>query len=52
MTGVKHIGFAPVFYFHEIHKSISKLDINSNRARHIMTECEKIRNAGSDIYPE
>jgi hypothetical protein len=26
MTGVKHIGFAPVFYYHEIHKSISKTE--------------------------
>jgi hypothetical protein len=23
MTGVKHMGFAPVFYFNEIRKSIS-----------------------------
>jgi hypothetical protein len=26
MTGVKHTGFAPVFYFHEIRLSISKAE--------------------------
>jgi hypothetical protein len=26
MAGVKHVGFAPVFYFHEIHKSIQKTE--------------------------
>jgi len=26
MAGVKHAGFAPVFYFHKIHLSISKPD--------------------------